>query len=86
MASNEDAKNAIQAGADAIGFVCAIPTSPRTIDIDAVASIASQATTGVETFLLTSESTAERIAQKVLAAGVYTVPILSDLSHTETEQ
>lgn len=86
MASHEEAQQAIQAGADAVGFVCAIPTSPRTIDIDVVASIASLVPSPAKTFLLTSETTAEGIAQKTLVAGVSTVQILSHLNPEESEK
>lgn len=86
MASSEEAQYAIQAGADTVGFVCAIPTSPRTIDIGDVAAITSLISRPVSTFLLTSECTAEGIAQQVLVAGVSSVQILSRLSSVEYEK
>lgn len=86
MSSLDEVRYSIQAGADAVGFVCATPTSPRTIDINIVKPIASVVPSPTETFILTSESTAEGITQKVLLAGVTTVQILSYLSPHESEK
>ena len=86
MASHEEVKLAVQAGADALGFVCAIPTSPRTIDVDTVATITSLDPLPTATFLLTSECKAENIARLVSDAGVSTVQILSHLSPIDSEK
>jgi phosphoribosylanthranilate isomerase len=86
MSSIEDVHHAIKAGADAVGFVCAIPTSARTIDINIVESITSKVEPSKDTFLLTSEKTAEEIAEKALLAGVNTVQILSYLGPHEYER
>ena len=86
MTSHGEEREAIAAGADAVGFVCAIPTSVRTIDINIVEPIASGVEPPKETFLLTSEKTAEAIAEKVLLAGVSTVQILSYLPQDEYDK
>lgn len=86
MASEDEVRQAISAGADAVGFVCATPTSVRTIDINIVEPIASIVAPPKETFLLTSEKTAVAIAEKVLLAGVSTVQILSYLNPDEYNQ
>ena len=86
MASLEEVQLAIDAGADAVGFVCAIPASPRTIDHQTVATIASLVPPPTATFLLTSESTAVGIAQHVQMTGTSTVQLLSHLSLGESEQ
>lgn len=86
MASLEEVQLAIHAGADAVGFVCATPSSPRTIDNHIVTTIASLVPPPTATFLLTSETTASGIAQHVQTAGTSTVQILPPLSPNESEQ
>ena len=86
MATLADVRYSIQAGADAVGFVCAKPTSIRTIDINSVKPIASVVQPPKETFLLTTEATAQAISEKVLLAGVTTVQILSYLSPQEYQK
>ncbi len=86
MASIEEARLAIEAGADAVGFVCATPASPRTIDEQTAATIASLVPPPIATFLLTSEKTAAGIARHVRLAGTSTVQILSHLDSIESGQ
>src|SRR5262245_447953 len=86
MASLEEAQLAIQAGADAVGFVGVRPSSPRTIDDRAIAAIVASLPPPIETFLLTSECTAAGIARHVSATGASTVQIVSHLSPSESEQ
>ena len=77
---------AIRAGADAIGFVCAVPTSARTIDKHTVAKITAFVPPPIATILLTSELSASGIAQHVEMTGVSTVQILAHLELAESEQ
>lgn len=86
IGSSEEAELAVQAGADAIGFIGGIPSSIRAIDLQAVAAITSSVLRPTETFLLTSEYTAEVIAQQVLLAGASTVQIVSYPSTAEYEK
>jgi phosphoribosylanthranilate isomerase len=88
IASVEEAQMAIRAGADAVGLLGlgAMPSSPRAIDDRTVAAIVAIVPPPVAAFLLTSESTASGIAQRVLAAGGSTVQIVSHLSPGESEQ
>lgn len=86
MASVGEAQLAIRAGADAVGFVCAIPTSRRSIDIESVAPIVSAVPPPTATFLLTTQTTAQDIAEQVLAAGVSTVQILARLNLSESKK
>ena len=86
MASLEEADRAIQAGADAVGFVCAKPTSERTISIENVTKISPQIPPPIATFLLTSEATATDIAQYAQMTGVSTVQILAHLDPSESER
>lgn len=56
MSSLEEVQNAMEAGANSVGFVCATPTSLRTIDIHAVKPISSFIPPSVDSVLLTSET------------------------------
>lgn len=86
IASLEEAQLAIQAGADAVGFVCAKPTSERTIDTKSVASITPFIEPSVATFLLTSETTSSNIAELVNSTGVSTIQILPHLDIAESKK
>lgn len=86
MASIEEVQLGIQAGADAVGFVCARPRSQRTIDNQLVAEIAALVPPPTATFLLTSEATAQGIAQHLRETGTSTVQIVSHLSPMESEK
>lgn len=86
MASLQEVQLAIQAGADAVGFVCATPTSVRTIDKLKVAQITPLIPPPIGTFLLSSEHTASSISENVQLSGVSTVQILSHISLEESER
>ncbi len=70
---------AIEAGADALGFNCVNPPSARTIPETVAAELAREIPPAVETFLLTSESTADAIADQVRHTCTTTVQILSHI-------
>jgi phosphoribosylanthranilate isomerase len=59
IASIQEAMLAVQAGADALGLVGKMPSGPGVIADDLIAHIAASVPPGVETFLLSSETTAE---------------------------
>ena len=80
MSSMEEVQIAINAGADAVGFVCATPTSIRTIDKQKVAQITRVVPPPIDTFVLTSETEALKIAENVKLTGASTVQILSHIS------
>jgi phosphoribosylanthranilate isomerase len=82
----EDALISIEAGADALGFNCVNPPSPRSVAEAVVAEIAPSLPPPVETFLLTSECTAESIARQLRLAGTSTVQILSHIDPAESER
>ncbi|MEO1055184.1 MAG: phosphoribosylanthranilate isomerase [Bacteroidota bacterium] len=86
MASSEEVQMAIDAGADAVGFVCATPTSVRTIDKQKVAQITTVVPPPIGTFLLTSASDASTIVENVYLTGASTVQILSHISSEESER
>ncbi len=88
LASQEEVELAIQAGADAVGLIGkkAQPTSRRAIDERTVAELAAVVPPPIATFMLTSERTADGIAQHVRAAGACTVQICSHLTPQESER
>ena len=88
MASQEEVELAIGAGADALGLIgkSAQPSSKRAIDDRSLAELAAAVPPPVATFMLTSERTAEGIAQHVQSAGACTVQICSHLLPTESAQ
>jgi len=84
IASMEEARLAIRYGADAVGLVGAI--GPRKIDDRIIAAIASAVPPPIATFLLTCDSTAQRIAEQVRATGPSTVQIVSHIEPAESEK
>jgi phosphoribosylanthranilate isomerase len=61
MQSEEEARLAIAAGADALGLVGVMPSGPGPIDDALIAAIAARVPPPVATFLLTSETEGEAI-------------------------
>ncbi|MFV9482385.1 phosphoribosylanthranilate isomerase [Christiangramia sp. ASW11-125] len=61
ISSIAEAKLAINAGVDAIGLVGPMPSGPGIIDDRLIAEIVQEIPPGIETFLLTSETSAENI-------------------------
>ncbi|HYC61184.1 MAG TPA: phosphoribosylanthranilate isomerase [Thermoanaerobaculia bacterium] len=59
ISSHEEARTAIEAGADILGLVSAMPSGPGVIDESLIASIASSVT--AQTFLLTSLCEADEV-------------------------
>jgi phosphoribosylanthranilate isomerase len=83
MATAEEVQLAIRAGADAVGFVGAMPSSPRVIDDRTIARLAALVPPPIATFLLTSEVTAEAIARHVGRTHPSTVQIVSYIGTSE---
>lgn len=86
MASQQEAQLAIEAGADAIGFVAVMPFGPHAIDDPTIANIIARVPPPISTFLLTSENTATAIARHVERTRPCTVQIVSPLSPSESAQ
>lgn len=83
MASPEEVQLAIRAGADAVGFVGAMPTGSHSIDDDTIASLAAIVPPPIATFLLTSELTAAAIARHVERTHPCVVQIVPHISMAE---
>ena len=77
---------AINAGADALGLVAAMPSGPGPISDKEIATIAAQVPPPISTFLLTSEQTAEKISDHINATGTSTVQIVSHIDEEESEK
>ena len=78
IASLEEARMAIRAGASALGLVSEMPSGPGVIPEDRIAEIAAAAPPGVATFLLTCRSDADGIAAQRRRTGVGVVQLCDE--------
>jgi phosphoribosylanthranilate isomerase len=79
IASIAEAELAIDAGASAIGLVARMPSGPGPIDDATIAAIAATVPAGIDTFHLTSESTAAAIVAQQRAAGTRVLQLVRHL-------
>ena len=79
ISSTEEAKLAIDAGADALGLVGKMPSGPGPIDDELITSIAKTIHPPVSAFLLTSEQSATGIIKHLNKTQVTTVQIVDEL-------
>jgi phosphoribosylanthranilate isomerase len=86
IASTDEARMAIEAGADALGLVARMPSGPGPIADATIADVTAFVPPPVATFLLTSETTAEAIAAHVRATNPSTVQIVSHIDPAESEK
>lgn len=84
IASIEEAKLAISAGADALGLVAAMPSGPGAIPDAEIAAIAAAAPPAVATFLLTSGTSAGAITDHVRRTRPTAVQIVSPIGPAES--
>ncbi len=80
IASVEEARLAIQNGADALGLVGRMPSGPGPISDAAIAAITAFAPPAVATFLLTAETEAEAISAHVRRTRPTCVQIVSPIA------
>lgn len=86
IASEEEARIAIRAGADALGLVGAMPSGPGVIS-DAIASkITKTVPPPIATFLLTSETTAQGIYEHVSLVRPMTVQVVNHIDPAEYQK
>lgn len=78
IASADEARLAVAAGADALGLVAAMPTGPGPIDDRLIRQIAVATPPPIATFLLTSRTSPESIVEHVQATAVSTVQLVDD--------
>lgn len=86
IASPEEARLAIDAGADALGLVARMPTGPGPIDDDLIATIADSVPAPVATFLLTSEIDPDTVVDHVRRTRVNTVQLVDDATEPDVYQ
>jgi phosphoribosylanthranilate isomerase len=78
-----EAQAAIAAGADALGFVGAMPSGPGIIPDEAIRDIVAEIPPPIATFLLTAEVEAEAIAALVRFTGCNTVQLCAATTAAE---
>ena len=83
IASIAEARMAIAAGADALGFVGAMPSGARTIAEADIAAVTAVVPPPVASFLLTSELTAEAISAQLRRSRPTTVQIVAHIDPAE---
>jgi len=89
ISSIEEAKMAIKAGASAIGLVGHMPSGPGVISDDLIAEIASFTPKHIDTFLLTSETSVDKIIEhhsKVNTTTIQIVDALTQGNHLELKK
>jgi phosphoribosylanthranilate isomerase len=80
ISSLEEAKFAINAGASALGLVGHMPSGPGIISDELIAEIAASVPKPIDTFLLTSETSAVKIIEHYLKVNTTTIQLVDALS------
>ncbi|MGH7567152.1 MAG: phosphoribosylanthranilate isomerase [Gemmatimonadota bacterium] len=78
IASVEEARMAVDAGASALGLVSDMPSGPGVIPEDRIAEIAAAAPPGVATFLLTCRHEADEIVEQQRRSGVGAIQLCDE--------
>ena len=86
IASVEEARLAIDAGAAALGLVSAMPSGPGVIDEATIAAIAAAAPREVETFLLTAHTDAVAIVAQHRRCRTTTLQLVDALAPRELRE
>ncbi|MFC7332782.1 phosphoribosylanthranilate isomerase [Rhodocista pekingensis] len=76
IASVEEARIAVAAGADALGLVAAMPSGPGPIPDETIAEIAATVPPPVATFLLTCRTDPDGVVEHVRRCGTNTVQLV----------
>jgi phosphoribosylanthranilate isomerase len=80
IASEAEAVMAVRMGASAVGLVSRMPSGPGPIPESRIRDIARTVPAGVATFLLTCETTAERIIAQQRYTGANTLQLVDDVA------
>jgi phosphoribosylanthranilate isomerase len=80
ISSLAEAEMAIQAGADALGLVAAMPSGPGVISDDLIREIAHCTPPPIATFLLSSHTQVPRLIEHVRMVGANTLQIVDALA------
>ena len=86
MASREEARLAISAGASAIGLVSAMPSGPGPIDDSLIADIAAVVPPPIATFLLTCRQDADSIIEQHSMCRTSTLQLVDSMAPAELEK
>ena len=78
IASVEEARLAVARGASALGLVSEMPSGPGVIPAERIAEIAKVAPPGVATFLLTSRTDPDEIAEQQRKSGVGVIQLCDE--------
>jgi phosphoribosylanthranilate isomerase len=83
ISSPDEARLAIEHGADIIGMVGPMPNGPGVIDLKSMSSIRAVIPADLDTFLLTSKLNAGDIAKEYRFAGTTAVQLTDYIEHQE---
>lgn len=78
MASVDEARLAVAAGADAVGLVARMPSGPGPIPDELIREIVRTVPPPIATFLLTSETAPSAVVEHVRRTGANTVQLVDD--------
>lgn len=84
--SLNEARQAINAGVDALGLVSRMPSGPGQIANETIAKITSAVPPPIATFLLTSETTADAISAHIRATNPSAIQVVSHIDPSESEK
>lgn len=80
IASADEARMAIDAGANAVGLVARMPSGPGPIADELIAEIAKTIPSHIDSFLLTCEQSSFNIIEHIKRTGTTTVQIVDELT------
>jgi phosphoribosylanthranilate isomerase len=83
ISSVREARMAMEAGADALGFVAAMPSGPGIVSDATIRAVTADVPPPIATFLLTSRATGTDIADHVRHCGTNTVQIVDHIDPGE---
>jgi phosphoribosylanthranilate isomerase len=86
MASREEARLAISAGASAVGLVSAMPSGPGPIADSQIADIAAVVPPPIATFLLTCRQDADSIIEQHAVCRTSTLQLVDSMAPAELEK
>ena len=86
MASREEARLAISAGASAVGLVSAMPSGPGPIADSLIADIAAGVPPPIATFLLTCRQDADSIIEQHATCRTSTLQLVDSMATAELEK
>lgn len=83
IASHDEARLAVDAGASALGLVSSMPSGPGVIPDEAIAEIAAAVPSPVATFLLTARLDADSIVSQHMLCRTTTLQLVDAVPHEE---